>query len=63
MNVFGAEKVADYLGGVLSTYTTDRRNDPVYASVWDKKVRAYNQLKATQEQEIANDGKIETYTY
>lgn len=63
LNCAGAEKVARYLGKELqSRYNLpDMRKDPDTQKVWDKKIAAYQQMKAAQLQEIATDGKVKTF--
>jgi len=63
LNVFGAEKLAAYLGGILRADAPDRRSDPAYAAVWNQKIQDYDNLKRAQELELAATGKITTFTY
>ncbi len=47
LNVFGAEKLASYLGKILAQdcHVPDRRNDEAICQSWAKKVEAYNAQK------------------
>ena len=60
LNVYGAEKLADYFGEwLISNYElTDYRNNADYKAVWDKKVAAYDNEKQCQLDEIAEHGKL-----
>jgi hypothetical protein len=62
LNVYGAEKLADYLGGVLKDFVPDRRQEPEYTAIWSEKVNTYNKLKRTQENEIKEMGSVITLT-
>ena len=63
LNVYGAEKLSEHFGNMLSDFVPDRRGEPEYDAIWEDKARAYNYLKETQEREIAETGKINTFTY
>ncbi|MCI8454812.1 MAG: SGNH/GDSL hydrolase family protein [Lachnospiraceae bacterium] len=58
LNVYGAEKLARYLGTVLSSVpgVEDRRQDTELAAVWAKKEALYDEEKAKQEAEFARLG-------
>ncbi|MFZ7134230.1 MAG: SGNH/GDSL hydrolase family protein [Eubacteriales bacterium] len=62
LNVSGAEKMSDYLGGILSEVYAlqDRRNDEEFNVIWKKKVDFYNQMKENQYKEIEKYGYIKT---
>jgi hypothetical protein len=60
LNVYGAEKLSDYLGGILANYANDKRSDSNYSAVWEKKVENYYRLKEQQEREFEEQGKIKT---
>lgn len=50
LNLYGAEKCADWLGNILSTEygLADRRSDAHLSSVWAEKIEAYNAEIAAQ---------------
>lgn len=43
LNVYGAEKVTSYFGGILAREhgMLDRRDDPALASIWQERIEAY----------------------
>lgn len=52
LNIYGAEKYCDYLGGYIKERTElkDRRQDKAYAEIWDRKYEEYELSKnKTQE--------------
>ena len=51
LNVYGAEKLSNYFGKILQETcgVTDRRSEIEYSQMWQKKVAAYNERKATLE--------------
>ena len=64
-NVYGAEKNALYLGKVIKNFCGLRGHadqEEIY-SVWDEKTLAYNTMKAIQQAEFKEYGKILTYSY
>lgn len=63
MNLSGAEKCADYLGGFLSEKygLQDLSSDPVIAEDWREKETFYNAMKEAQLQELAEYGEIISY--
>ena len=63
LNVYGAEKLADYLGKILSEKygVPDRRGDGLKS--WEVLTEKYYAHKALQEKEFAESGKISTYIY
>jgi hypothetical protein len=50
MNLSGAEKLAKYIGGVLSSEydVPDRRNEEELKEIWDEKIKFYEEEKAYQ---------------
>lgn len=58
LNLYGAEKLSAYLGGILKRDfgLADHRGDPVLESIWADKIAFYNETKAAQEQELAEFG-------
>lgn len=50
MNLSGAEKLADYIGGVLSREyeVPDRRNEESLSKIWEQKIEDYEAEKAEQ---------------
>jgi hypothetical protein len=65
LNVFGAEKVARYLGNVLqSAYgLPDRRGEAETVVRWNEKIVLYNEMKRVQLEEIEAYGKVITLVY
>ncbi|MBO5279187.1 MAG: SGNH/GDSL hydrolase family protein [Lachnospiraceae bacterium] len=51
LNVYGAEKLADYMGAILSELpgVKDYRDNPEVNDVWEEKVKFYYQQKCRQE--------------
>ncbi|MCL2837081.1 MAG: SGNH/GDSL hydrolase family protein [Defluviitaleaceae bacterium] len=64
-NVQGAETIARFFGGILTDNFNlpDMRGDDQTAAVWERKLEAYDAMKAAQEREIAETGRIRTLTY
>ncbi len=60
LNVYGAEKVSDYLGPILSEQIglSDYRQDPEIAFYYNQRLAAYKEEKAAQEAEFAELGYI-----
>lgn len=58
LNIYGAEKLSAYLGGILKRdfNIPDRRADKELSKVWAGKVAAYYEEKAAQEKELAEFG-------
>lgn len=57
MNVYGAEKMARYFGGVLKECgIKDRRGDPALSAIWQEKCARYEACKAQQEKDFAELG-------
>ena len=63
LNVYGAEKFADYLGEYLaSNYDlTDYRNDPAVSALWAEKENLYNSILNKQLAEIEEYGELQSY--
>lgn len=63
LNVYGAEKLSDYLGMYLKERVDfeDHRQDESYADVWQQKVAFYDQMKADQETEFAETGYLKKF--
>lgn len=63
MNVYGAEKMAHYLGGILAEMpgVEDRRGDEKLARIWAEKSERYRQEKARQEEEFAELGYLRQF--
>ncbi|MDR2600161.1 MAG: SGNH/GDSL hydrolase family protein [Oscillospiraceae bacterium] len=63
LNVFGAELLSSYFGGILKEFydLPDRRNDPVTVEYWAELSKQYNRLIATQLEEIRETGHIHTF--
>lgn len=63
LNLAGAEKFTDYLGGILSHEyeLTDHREDPKLSGIWKEKVDFYNEMKADQEKELSTYGYLKSY--
>lgn len=62
LNVFGAEKVASFLGTRLQQHVDlpDRRNDPEVSARWNAKSELYRHVIARQQEEIARYGQIQS---
>ncbi len=58
MNVYGAEKIALYLGSILQQELAleDLRADPAFSDIYEKKLTAYKNIKSAQEIEFAERG-------
>jgi len=65
LNVFGAEKLSIFLGGLLrdSYGVLDRRSDPGLSLIWEAKLVAYNGMKLAQQSDIERYGEIKTFTF
>lgn len=63
MNLSGAEKLSVYFGQILQEQfqLENHQDDPVLKARWDKKVSAYQQEKAEQEQDLELYGYIKKY--
>ena len=63
MNLAGAEKFTDYMGGILmETYALeDRRGDSKVADIWQDKLAYYNWMKQDQEEEMQKYGYLKSY--
>lgn len=65
LNLYGAEKLSRYLGGILreSFMLPDCRTDERLTSIWSEKVSAYNAMMFAQLDELETYGEIRTLTY
>jgi len=65
LNVSGAEKNSSYLGKVLSDYygLSGHKDEPALHAVWEEKTMNYNAMKAKQEAEFNEHGKVLTFVY
>jgi hypothetical protein len=65
MNVQGAEKCARWIGARLKklVHLADLRLDDKVDGIWQAKAVDYDRMKATQLEELATLGKIQTFTY
>lgn len=63
LNVFGAEKLSQYLGEVLSTTygLSDLRDNPDISAKWNKKSEAYYKMKEAQLRDLAEFGAVKTF--
>lgn len=63
MNLSGAEKCADYLGGWLAGHygLDDLRDDEQVCAQWEEKVRFYEDMKRAQYEELERFGEIVSY--
>ena len=60
MNIYGAEKCADYLGRYLKEHFSlkDMRSDPQTSAYWTQKEQFYEEKKADQLNQISKYGKV-----
>lgn len=63
LNVTGAEKLADYLGKILSEEykLEDHRNDEKLKKIWQEKVDFYNEMKEKQYKELQEYGYLKSF--
>ena len=63
LNVYGAEKFADYIGAYLTeNYSlTDYRNDPEVSALWREKEELYDSILAQQLKELETYGHLVSY--
>lgn len=63
MNLSGADKLSEYLGGVLTGeyQLPDHRGDPVYDEVYREKLEFYEDMKKQQQREIEQYGEIRNF--
>jgi len=63
LNVFGAELLSRYFGGILKeTYSLqDRRDNPETAASWNKMAEQYHRLISVQQEEMAQTGEINSF--
>jgi len=64
LNLYGAEKLARYLGGVLQAETglEDHRGEEAFEKVWEEKLAFYNEQKMAQEKELETYGYLRQFT-
>ncbi len=60
MNLYGAEKVTKYIGGILDETLDlpDRREDEKIADVWAEKIEFYYGMIEAQKKELAENGRL-----
>lgn len=65
LNVHGAEKLSDYLGGLLTAQfqLEDMRSDEALCAAWAQKCADYYQMKQQQISEFEENAAVHTYTY
>lgn len=65
LNLGGAEKLSIYFGAYLrdEVGAVDHRADEKINRLWTQKAAIYHSMVETQLKEIANDGKVKTFTY
>ena len=65
LNVFGAKKLALFIGSYLrDNYdASDHRSNPEIAQIWEIKSRAYHDMMQAQLAELEMFGEIKTFTY
>ena len=63
LNVFGAELMSSYLGGLLVDEfdLPDRRAEPETALVWNAMATQYHRLVEVQQEEIARYGEVRSF--
>ena len=63
LNIYGAEKMASYIGKYLSENydLTDYRNDPVVSGYWEENIRFYNELREAQLREYEEYGELRSW--
>ena len=63
MNLYGANKLSDYLGEwLVEKYALkDYRNDKKISQIYDEKIRFYEDMKKEQQNEIKKYGKVVSY--
>lgn len=63
LNIYGAEKFADYLGEYLvnSYDLTDYRQDSEVNAMWDKKIEMYDNLRDAQLAELEEYGELRSW--
>ena len=63
LNVFGAELMSSYFGGILKQEFNlpDHRTNPETAAVWNQMAEQYHNLITIQQEEIAQSGKISSF--
>ncbi len=60
MNLYGAEKVTEYIGSVLSENfdLPDHRGNSEYDEVWAEKIEFYYEMIEAQKKELAENGRL-----
>lgn len=63
MNVYGAEKMSNWLGPVLREQggLSDHRTEEELSRVWQEKVRIYEEMKKSQEEEFSRLGYLKQF--
>lgn len=63
LNLYGAEKLSDYFGKILSEdfQIPDQRTDAATAKIWDKKVDSYYAMEEDQQRELKEYGYLKSY--
>jgi len=63
LNVYGAELLSRYFGGILTEAfgLPDRRTEPDTAAHWNNMAEQYHRLVGIQQEEIAQTGKIRSF--
>ena len=63
LNLSGAEKASVWFGKILSQQPgiSDRRNDTELSRVWKEKIDFYEEMKALQEKQLEETGKVTSY--
>ena len=63
LNVFGAELMSQYFGGILRNefYLPDRRTEPAAKSHWHTMAEQYHRLIAVQQEEIKQTGRVSSF--
>lgn len=64
LNLSGAEKLSRYFGGILSRDhgITGHQTEAVYTQRWNTLCRQYDQIKATQQRLLEENGKLTGFT-
>ncbi len=60
MNLYGAEKVTEYIGGILDEVYAlpDHRGDETYDAIWDEKIKFYYDMIEAQKAELEEHGRL-----
>ncbi len=64
LNLYGAEKLSSYLGGVIGRAAdlADHRGEAALAEVWEEKLARYHQQQEQQEQEFQTLGYLKQFS-